>query len=164
MKILSLLFSIFLSQFVSGAMVVKDIKSFGAKGDGVTNDHEAFRRAADFFNKNGGNGKLIISSGTYIVGMQKFNRNSTTEPVYAGSDVLHFENVKNFIIEGSPGAIIKYAPGLHYGSFDPSTGLPNNNGNNFFQRSYLGTIGNAISFTNSRNIIIRNLELNGNNE
>ena len=46
-----------------------DIKDFGAKGDGQTNDHDAFVAAAAAINKQGG-GKLIISPGTYIVGKQ----------------------------------------------------------------------------------------------
>ncbi|RYZ61233.1 MAG: hypothetical protein EOO14_05525 [Chitinophagaceae bacterium] len=50
----------------SQAFITRDIKSFGAKGNGRTNDHEAFRKAAAFFNARGGNGKLVISKGTYI--------------------------------------------------------------------------------------------------
>jgi len=43
-----------------------DIKHFGAKGDGVSDDYPAFRAAVDYINKNGG-GTLIISKGTYFL-------------------------------------------------------------------------------------------------
>ena len=50
--------------------ITKTIQSFGAKGDGKTNDTEAFTKAAAFFNDRGGNGTLLISKGIYIVGKQ----------------------------------------------------------------------------------------------
>lgn len=144
--------------------VERDIKSFGAKGDGVTNDHDAFVRAAEFFNARGGNGKLIISKGVYIIGKQKFNRNATDKPVYEGNDLLNFKNVENLVITGVTGTVLKYESGLRYGSFDPATGLPNNNAGNFFKGNYIAMIGNVFSFTNSRNIQVKNLELNGNSD
>ena len=116
----------------SSQYVEKTINFFGAHGDGITNDQEAFQKAADYFNKRGGNGKLIIPTGVYIVGKQQFNSNTTKEAVYQGSDLLAFKNVHDLVIEGGAHTIIKYANGLRYGSFNPVTGLPNSNGNNFF--------------------------------
>lgn len=107
-----------LIQGYSQAPITRDIKSFGAKGDGKTNDHAAFVIAAAFFNQRGGNGKLLISRGIYIVGKQLLNQGEFT---WQGQDVLHFTSVKNLIIEGVPGAVLKYSGAMKYGSFDPAT-------------------------------------------
>src|SRR5258705_12123316 len=82
----------------SQTRVVKDIKSFGAKGDGKNNDQAAFQKAADYFNKRGGNGKLIISKGTYIVGKQSFTGGKQNQLAYTGEDVMHFKNINNLNI------------------------------------------------------------------
>ena len=43
--------------------VIINLRSFGAKGDGNTNDTDAFVKAAAFFNGSGGNGNMVISKG-----------------------------------------------------------------------------------------------------
>jgi len=156
------LFLFFVAPVFAQDQVVRDIKSFGAKGDGKTNDHEAFQRAAAFFNARGGNGRLVISKGVYLVGKQIFNQNTTKEAVYEGQDLLHFTNVKNLTIEGLNRPVIRYRSGLHFGSFVPATGEPSSNGGNFYNYAYAGTIRNAIELTNCQNIQIQNLELDGN--
>lgn len=157
-----LFFSLFT---VAQSYVVRDIKSFGARGDGKTNDHEAFQKAATFFNSRGGNGKLLISKGTYVIGKQVFNQNTKSKPVYEGSDALSFVAIKNLTIEGEVGTVIKYAEGLRFGAFQTQNGAPFFHGNNFFADARsLAFVGNAISLRNCSNIIIRTLNLNGNNE
>ena len=47
--------------------VSKTIRQFGARGDGRTNDHQAFLDAASFFNKRGGRGKLIGETSVTLV-------------------------------------------------------------------------------------------------
>lgn len=165
MKIYLLLFLLFFGNAVLGqSYITRDIKSFGAKGDGKTNDHEAFQRAAAFFNARGGNGKLVISKGTYIVGKQVFNRNTTSIPVYQGSDVLGFEGIKNLTIIGQPGNKIKFKKGLFFGAFDPKTGKPYKHSEGFFAKTpYLAVIGHAIYLHKCTNITIQDVELDGNN-
>ena len=80
--------------------IIKNIHSFGAKGDGKTNDHDAFVKAANYFNNRGGNGKLIIPKGTYIVGKQEYYAGKNGKPAYLGVDLLHFKNVNNLSVEG----------------------------------------------------------------
>ena len=165
MKLVYFLLFLFPTSLLFGqSQVTRDIKSFGAKGDGKTNDHEAFQRAAAFFNKRGGNGKLIISKGVYIVGKQEFNPN-TSKAVYYSTDALAFVNVKNLTIEGEKGASIKYADSLRFGAFDFKTGLPYFHGNTYFaDGKSLAIVGNAISLRNCSNVTIRRLTLNGNND
>ncbi len=78
----SLLFALYPAK--SQSYITRDIKSFGAKGNGKTNDNAAFEKAAEFFNKRGGNGKLIISKGKYIVGKQSFTGGQLNQAAYTG--------------------------------------------------------------------------------
>lgn len=147
----------------SQTFVTRDIKSFGAKGDGKNNDHEAFQKAAAFFNARGGNGKLVISKGTYIVGKQTFNKNTTSKPVYEGVDVLYLSGVKNVTIEGVSGSVIRYTNGLRFGSFDPKNGKAfKPQGTYFTDPTYSATAGSFINVVGSQGIQIKSLELNGN--
>lgn len=164
MKLYLLPILLFLSSTVFGqSYITRDIKSFGAKGDGKTNDHAAFQRAAAFFNARGGNGKLVISKGTYIVGSQKFNKNTTAKPVYEGSDVLLLSEVNNLTIEGQNKAVLQFDNSLRFGSFDPSNGKPYlKGGNNFTKRNFLAFAGSIFFIQKSINIKITNIELDGN--
>ncbi|MEP6596087.1 MAG: hypothetical protein ABJA71_09065, partial [Ginsengibacter sp.] len=145
--------------------VVKDIKSFGAKGNGKTNDHEAFQKAADYFNNRGGNGKLIISKGIYIVGKQPFTGGQGKKPAYEGEDVLHFTKVKNFKVQGTSGSILKYIDSLRFGAFNPDTGEPYEHGNNLFvKHEYAAYAGMCIFLDNCSNVSISNLTLDGNSQ
>ncbi len=144
--------------------IVKDIRSFGAKGNGNTNDHESFKKAAAFFNRRGGNGKLIISPGTYIVGKQIFSAGKANQPAYYGENVLHFVNIKNFEIQGTSKCIIKYADGFKFGTFDPATGKPHEHGNNLFViPTYAAYVGSCVYLENCNDVLVTDLTLDGNN-
>lgn len=166
MKILLTLLASFCSLFISAkSFVVKDIKSFGAKGDGKTNDHAAFEKAAQYFNGRGGRGKLLISKGTYLIGKQEYSKGVPGQSAYQGYDVLHFSGVKNLVIEGVKGAKLKYRDGLRFGAFNPRTGEPHMHGNNYFvQGEWAASIGHCIFLDNAKGVTIKNLELDGNNE
>jgi hypothetical protein len=145
--------------------VSKNIQFFGAKGDGKTNDTEAFLKATKFFNDRGGNGTLNIPKGVYIVGKQTFSNGDINKYAYAGIDILDFKNSNNLVIKGENGTVIKYADSLKLGSFDPSTGKVFND-NNPARPSYkyAAVIGNCIALTNCRNIKVTTLTLDGNNK
>ncbi len=111
--------------------VVKDIKKdFGAKGDGKTNDHEAFRRAARFINSRKGNVLLRIPNGTYIVGKKldkpmHLGRGSWYDENFDVPDSIDMFRIKNAAavsIEGGTAAILKVQNRIKFGSFDPLTG------------------------------------------
>lgn len=112
-------------------ILVRDIKKdFGAKGDGRTNDHEAFRRAARFINARKGNVRLLIPAGTYIVGkvldkpMHLRNNFWYDEnfDVPDSIDLFRLKNCTNVSIIGSNGARLKVQDRVKFGSFDPNTG------------------------------------------
>lgn len=52
-------------------MTIFNIKDFGAIGDGITNDTQAFQDAGVTISENNG-GTLIIPEGKYLVGRQTF--------------------------------------------------------------------------------------------
>ena len=162
--ILSTFFLLLFFVVKSQDFVVKDIKSFGAKGDGKTNDQDAFESAADYFNKHGGNGKLVISKGTYMLGKQTFTGGQNNMPVYTGENVMKFSNIKNFTITGENGSLLRYMPGLRFGAFKP-TGEVYEHGNNYFvNRAYMGQIGYCILIDNCSDITITGVTMDGNSD
>ena len=145
--------------------ITKNIRFFGAKGDGKTNDTDAFLKAAAFFNDRGGNGTLTIPKGIYIVGKQKMSNGDENKYAYAGVDILAFKNCSNLVLKGEKGSELKYAGELKLGSFDPLSGK-NFNDNDLVRplNKYAGVIGSCITLTNCINVTITTLSLNGNNK
>lgn len=145
--------------------IVKNIKEFGAKGDGRTSDHKAFQKAAAFFNTRGGNGKLIIPRGIYIVGKQSFTGGQLNKPAWEGENVLHFKNIKNVDIEGEKESIIKYADNLRFGTFNPINGQPYEHSlRPFVDMSYAGYIGFCLFLENVNEVKISGLTIDGNSD
>ena len=140
--------------------LTRDIRSFGAKGDGRTNDHAAFERAATYFNQRGGNGKLVIPKGVYLVGKQE----KGSEFTWHGRDVLHFTNVRNMTIEGAPGSVLRYSGIMKFGSFDPATGKPRQGGGYFVDTRWGASLGHCIFIDRSSNVTIKGIELDGNSD
>jgi hypothetical protein len=155
-----------LHQFANGqAYVTRSIKSFGAKGDGKTNDTKAFEDASAFFNKRGGNGKLTIPAGTYMVGKNINPTGANDYKPFMGINILAFTKCKNLTIEGQKKSTIKYISGLKFGSFEPMTGkVFNDNSRTAPDRTFARAIGNCIALMNCTGITINNVLLNGNNK
>ncbi len=144
---------------------VFNIVDLGAIPDDEINDSPYFRMAADSIQQYG-TGKLIIPAGLYIVGEQNINQNpDTSEQYYQNTEIFNIAGVNNIIIEGETGAIIRIADGLHYGSFDPLTGEVYNNYPDtvdFVKPNYVAQVGDIFFIENSTNILIDNIELDGN--
>jgi hypothetical protein len=163
--ILPVIFSLLFSIANSQTYIVKNIKSFGAKGDGRSDDQAAFKMAADFFNQRGGNGKLTIPKGTYLVGNQVFTGGQPNKPAYQGEDVLDFINIKNLSIEGATGSILKYKNGLRLGAFSPQTGKEYDHGSNLFvNTAYAAIIGNCILIENCSDVRVSGVTMDGNSD
>ena len=164
--LLLLLFSLHLH---AQKTITKSIKDFGAKGNGITDDQDAFVKASAFFNNRKGHGKLIIPKGIYIVGRQKFTGNDVDKKkiVYDGEYALDLRNCTDIIIEGKPGAVLKHRDSLRVGAFSPVTGeafkhqLKEIQGNAEYAR-YASNAGNVIFLSGCNGISISGLEINGN--
>jgi hypothetical protein len=158
--------------------IVKNIKTdFGAVGNGVTDDECAFENATEFFRRvdsiygNDIPKTLIIPIGTYLVGRQDL-------PSYARNSVLFFNHSNNITILGrktygidrSGRLVVTAVPKLKikscmkFGLFD----FPN-----FTQRLLLNgscsdsiqfhaDLGDIFRFSECRNVLIKDLELDGN--
>ncbi len=160
--------------FVSGyANSIKNIVTdFGADPSGNTSSDASFKKAAIFFNKNKGNGKLIIPYGIYIVGNQlkypypenfNFSIQSHRIGAYEGEDVFTLKGCINFEIIGLLGPqnqkpIIKFQSNMHMGVFDANP----TSSEALKKFSSLAQVGIVLVFRNCDNINIKNIELDGN--
>jgi hypothetical protein len=139
------------------------VKDFGAKGDGVTNDTDAFLAASAYITAQDG-GKLIVPAGTYIVGKQTFAGATGKGYAYKGSDVIVIENCTNPVVIEFQGAKLKLANGLKFGSFNPVTGaayyppsLP------FVNYDYQASLGRMLTLYNNANVsVVGSSEFDGN--
>ncbi len=136
-----------------------DLRDFGAKGDGTTNDSAAFRAAAKALTEAGG-GVLNIPKGTYVVGGQ--THEDGKYPYHRAERILDLNGLDGVVIDGH-GATLRLVPGLHYGSFDKSTGERIDPAMPFLDRDCHVSVGSMISLRECRNAIVRDLELDGNN-
>ena len=136
-----------------------DLKQLGARGDGLHNDSAAFRAAAEQIQRAGG-GRLIIPPGVYVVGEQVHEDGKF--PYYRAQPIFSVKNVDGLVIEGR-GATLRLAPGLRFGSFDKLTGQPfHPKPGGFTDPAYAARVGSMLQIHRSRNVVIRNLELDGN--
>jgi hypothetical protein len=148
------------------SLPTKNFKTdFGAKGDGASDDSEAWSRAVKYFNEKGG-GKLNIPKGIYRVGTQVFDKDSANKIAFARpkfSDV--FNGIDNLQIVGTVGkngkitSVFKFHDGIKYGFFNPVTGeKPKGTG-----VDTQASLGGLMTFSHScKNIVVKNLELDGN--
>lgn len=136
------------------------IKDFGAVGNGKTNCTEAFQKAAEYLQANGGT--LIIDPGTYIVGKQRLSGNYQVGSSYFAEPILDFFKAKKPIIISGYKAVLKAADGLKYGSFNPITGEKDStrkegNSSDYFASAYI-----FINAVGCLSISIKGITFDGN--
>jgi parallel beta helix pectate lyase-like protein len=139
---------------------------WGARGDGKTNDTEAFQRAADVIQERGG-GRILIPDGFYIVGGQYHDPTSKKPFKLLPKQILSLKDLRSpLIIEGDGTKKIKMQlqAGLKFGSFDPMTGKIFEPKGRFLDRDYASETGVVIDVSQSPSVHIKNLDLDGNLE
>lgn len=129
---------------------------FGAKGDGRTDDSEAFARLSDAVNAAGG-GIIELRRATYLVGTQTPGMDLTK-----GARLLAFNNCHKPVEVRGNGATMRCAPGQRYGMFLPD-------GSPVPQIVPKGTVGMARPYAAmiearfcSGGVLIQDIELDGN--
>ena len=133
-------------------------KDFGAKGNGINNDMQAFIAASKFIKQRGGNCSLNIPSGTYIIGKQI----RTNSSFLSGLNALSIVGCKKVKIFGN-GATLKFRNEMKFGSFNPNSGRAFHSKQAVFSnKKFLATCGNAIQISKSNEIEIINLNVDGN--
>jgi Pectate lyase superfamily protein len=157
MRFLFVIILSILYMHVHAAKVIS-VKKFGAKGDGKTNDTEAFRKAARYVNDMASDVILQIPAGVYIVGDQK-----AMAGVWLGADnIIELKNCSNIRIEGK-NATIKYQPNLYFGAFDKVTLQPIATDKAvFLEGDKLAYAGVLINLITCNHITIVGLKLEGN--
>ncbi len=139
-------------------------EAFGAKGDGRTNDTDAFAAMSAHVSARGG-GTVALRPVTYIVG--KHVRSSTIikqQFAYAPGTIMHFVGCIRAVTVQGNGATLRCEPGLLYGTFDPRTGRPTNNKMPNYKRNERASPYVAMIRVEkcSGPITISDLELDGN--
>lgn len=140
------------------------VKDFGAVGDGVTNDTDAFVAASAYINLIGG-GKLIIPPGTYIVGKQTFAGAFGQGYSYKGNPILSFISCTLPVYVEGYGAKLKVAAGLKFGSFDPVTGaVYTPSGLPFTNYDYAASVADPgiIRANSCSEVVVAGVEIDGN--
>ncbi|MEA2355471.1 MAG: hypothetical protein QOD61_1600 [Solirubrobacteraceae bacterium] len=100
---------------------VVSVRGMGARGDGVTNDTRAFQLASAAIVAAGG-GTLEIPPGVYVIGRQVAAGPGETGFAYRGEPVIEIKGCRGQVVIQGRGAILRCAPGLRLGAFDPRTG------------------------------------------
>ncbi len=143
-------------------IITISIKSFGAKGNGKTNDLGAFQKASNFINNRKGNVKLIIPKGTYVINTNTSKSNNSKD-LFQRTTALYIVDGNNIEIVGEKGTKILYQAGQRFGAFDPKTKSKfSSNLKLFTDNNFRQDIGIFIFVKKVNNLIVSNLELDGN--
>ncbi len=138
-----------------------NVRDHGAKGDGRTDDTTAFQQAAAALQKAGG-GTLVIPTGIYLVGRQ--HHVDGQYPYYQHEPIVELHDLAGVHIRGMRGTILRTPAGLRYGSFDKDTGAALSPPPSFVDRQSCAQVGSMIALANCRDVVIEDLELDGNAE
>ncbi len=107
-------------------------ETYGARGDGATNDTDAFVAMTAAVQAAGGGTIELAPRRTYIVGKQRFLAGKPTRGdiaaevlSYLPSRIVWLRGLSGALTIRGNGARLRAADGLRYGTFDPATGHPN---------------------------------------
>lgn len=136
-------------------------KDFGARGDGITNDTDAFAACAAYINARGG-GTVVIPPGTYIVGRQVKAGALGKGAAYRPAPILQFRNCSRPVTISGKGATLRFAKGLRMGAFHPVTGAARLTRLPFVDYDYRADPGIMIDASGCASLIVEHVELDGN--
>ena len=111
-------------------------ESFGARGDGVTNDTDAFAAMAAFVNARGG-GEIVLRRTTYLVGKQ--NHRPDAQFSFGPAKIMEFLGCTRPLTISGNGARLLCQAGLRYGTFHPVSGRPTHHPMPYYGQGELAT-------------------------
>ena len=128
----------------------------GAKGDGRSDDTAAFQKAAQTIQAAGG-GTLVLPKAVYLVGGQTHVEGKT--PYYQTPKIFQAAHLRFLLVKGH-GATVRFAPGQHFGAFDPKTGAAHTTMPDYDPQYAVGA-GVMFDISDSRNVTVQDLDLDG---
>lgn len=121
----------------SGAQVAAITpESFGALGDGTTNDTAAFAAMAAYINARGG-GEIMLRRTTYLVGRQ--DHRPGAQYAFGPAKIMEFVGCTRALVIHGNGARLLCQAGLRYGTCHPVTGRPTRNPMPYFKPGELAS-------------------------
>ncbi|MBO9682926.1 MAG: right-handed parallel beta-helix repeat-containing protein, partial [Flavisolibacter sp.] len=152
-----------LFSFTSLAQINLDLKKdFRAKGDGKTDDTQAFLNAARKINELKTSVVLRIPKGNYIVHPQKPSSPESETP-FLPVDVLYLKDCRNVSIVGEKGTVIRYAPPLYFGGFQKNKKGVQKLSKRTTDWKFRVAIGHGFNLESCSNVNISSIEIDGNN-
>jgi len=138
-------------------------EQFGAKGDGITNDTNAFARMAAAVSAQGG-GEIVFRRATYIVGRQLRGHAERTGYSFEPAKILEFVGLSGPLTIHGNGARLRSTRGLRYGTFEPVSGSKTTHRMPYFGSGDLATPYRAMILIKhcAGPVEISDLELDGN--
>lgn len=112
---------------VSAATGALTPEQFGAKGDGRTNDSNAFAALAAEVNRRGG-GEIQLRRTVYIVGRQAQAFRSRASYAFEPAKIMELVGLSRPLVIRGNGAVLRCARGLRYGTFHPVSGVKTDHG------------------------------------
>lgn len=148
----------------SASLTTLYAKSFGlsASASAVKNT-QAFQQISAAINKAGGGIKLVIEKGVYNVGDELAANAQSKGFAFRSEGLLKLVNCnKPVVIEGTS-AVLQFAPGLHFGSFHPTTKAAHKApGGGFYDYNFTAYPQSMIELTGNKSVTVQNLVLDGN--
>ena len=139
-----------------------NVQWWGAVGDGVTNDNDAFHYMTQYVNSIGG-GHIIVPAVSEFYKVCRQEKKNETEVYSRVNSIMDFVGCSNLTIDFA--AKLKFADGLRFGSFDPATGdVHNAPSGGFWDSAYASSTGNMLDFHECDNVIVNNPNFDGNSE
>jgi hypothetical protein len=137
-------------------------EDFGAKGDGKSDDTDAFQQLGVAVTARGGGIIALRQGAIYRVGRQTAAPGSGR--AFLEQPILRIARVRGLTILGN-GATLKLNDALHYGAFDPITKQRFDPPAGPFQKlPYAAAVGKLVEIVDSDVIRISNLTLDGNQD
>ncbi|MBC8015472.1 MAG: hypothetical protein H7X79_06995, partial [Sporomusaceae bacterium] len=146
-----------------------DVRDFGAHsitepGYEDFNSTDAFAAASAAVNAAGGGTLVLPANGIFIVGKQTLAGAKGKGYSYLPSKIIFIEGCGNKVVIEGNGSILRAAPGLKFGSFDPITGLKDNHALPWTNYDYRADAykGGMVYSQNNVSFEVKDLELDGN--